>query len=288
MHAAVERLQSAELEAGARFAVLALVVLPLLPAGPVEALGGVEPRELWALVLLFAGLSFAGYVALRIAGPARGWGVAGLLGGVVSSTAVTVNFARESRAADAAGAALGFGALAASTIMPLRVLVLSAVLEAEVAMALAATIVPALLVGAAATALALRRSSGRATTDSALPKNPMRLGAAMQMALLFALVLWVLDAVSERFGASGVLGGAALLALTDLDALTYSVSQLASDGLATAAAVRALLVGMLANTVFKGALAVAIGRRAFRRIAGLGLAAYAVAFAAGLALVGRF
>lgn len=172
MHRAVERIQSAELEAAARFAVLALVVLPLLPAGPFGPPPGLEPRKLWALVLVFAGLSFVGYVALRIAGPRRGLGLAGLLGGMVSSTAVTLNFARDARRDPALAAPLALGVLAASSILPLRVLVLSAVIHAPVALALALAVVPAIAVGGAVVVWMLLRERKAEERDAETPRPP--------------------------------------------------------------------------------------------------------------------
>ena len=284
MHAAVERIQSAELEAGARFAVLALVVLPLLPAEPWGPYGGIEPRRLWILVLIFAGLSFAGYIALRVAGPERGYGLAGLLGGVVSSTAVTLNFARESRGHDRLARALGVGVLAASAVLPVRVLVLSGVLNLEVARALVPALLPAILAGAGAVLLALRSRDRNATREEVLPGNPLRLTAAIQMTLLFVVMLWLLAAVRDRFGSTGLLGTSALLGLTDLDALTYSMSKLAASGTPAATAVHALLIGMISNTAFKAVLAAILGSPGFRRVSLIGLAVFGAALGAGFLL----
>ena len=288
MHAAVERLQSIELAAGARFAVLALVVLPLLPTGPYGPGAGLEPRKLWALVLIFAGLSFAGYVALRVAGPERGLALAGLLGGVVSSTAVTLNFARDSRRRDGLAGALALGVLAAGAVLPARVGILSAVVHAPVARALLPALAPALLVGAGLVGWVWwRRASGRGTSAEAppAPDNPLRLSAAIQMAVLFQVVLWLLGAVEGRFGEQGVIGSATLLGLADLDALTYSASRLAAGGGDLATSARALLVGMASNTLFKAALAMALGSGRFARIATAGFLAYLVAFAVGWLLI---
>jgi uncharacterized membrane protein (DUF4010 family) len=94
----VARIDDVSLRAAMRFGVMALVVLPLLPSGPYGPLGGVQPRELWALVLFFSGLSFLGYVARRAVGPEYGYLATGLLGGLISSTNVTFTFARASRA----------------------------------------------------------------------------------------------------------------------------------------------------------------------------------------------
>ncbi|MEO8195341.1 MAG: DUF4010 domain-containing protein [Thermoanaerobaculia bacterium] len=292
MHAAVARLESSGLEAGARFAVLALVVLPLLPHGPIERLGGIEPQKLWGIVLIFAGLSFAGYIALRLVGPERGYSVAGFLGGLVSSTAVTFNFARESRreAGDLPGAkSLAVGVVAACTILPVRVGVVSLALNPAVAWALA----PALVLPVVAAAVALsfawfRKPQGVGAPR--LPENPLRLGSAIQMALLFQVVLWLLGALREQLGAAGLVASSALLGLTDLDALTFSLTELASRGLSAdgtagaltaSSAARGLLVGMIANTVFKAGVATALGANAFRLRVVAALALLGALFAAG-------
>ena len=291
MHAAVARLESSGLEAGARFAVLALVVLPILPRGPIARLGGLEPQKLWSVVLIFAGLSFAGYIALRLAGAERGYSVAGFLGGLVSSTAVTFNFARESRAARGelpVAKALALGVVAACSILPLRVGAVAWTLNPEVARALA----PALVLPIVATAVAIgfawfRRPQGDGAPR--LPENPLRLAAAIQMALFFQVVLWVLEALRERVGASGMLASSALLGLTDMDALTFSLTELAGraapDGgpatVTAGAAARGLLVGMLSNTVFKAAVAAVIGASAFRLRVVAALTLLAALFAVG-------
>src|SRR5690606_32764998 len=97
LHGLVRRVGAAELQAATRFAVMALVILPLLPSAPYHWMGDFSLRGLWALVLVFAGINFLGYLALRSLGPDRGYSLAGLMGGVVSSTAVTLQFSRRRR-----------------------------------------------------------------------------------------------------------------------------------------------------------------------------------------------
>jgi uncharacterized membrane protein (DUF4010 family) len=281
LHAWVERLRSEEIAAGARFAVLALVVLPLLPKGPFGPGFGVRPREIWLLVLIFSGLSFAGYVALRAAGPERGLGLAGLLGGLVSSTAVTLNFSRESRRQPDVGGALALGILAASTIMPLRVAVLAAILNRELAWRAAPLLAVPFVVGIALVALAWRGREGGGT-PAPPPGNPLRLVAALEMAVAFQVVLYAMEWMSDRLGNSGVLATAAVTGLADLDALTYSLSRLAGAGATVEVAARGLGVGVLANSALKLALALTFAVGRCRRLAGLGLAALGVATAAAL------
>ena len=97
LHALVDRIDDDELRAAARFGVMAIVILPLLPEGPVAQLGGIRPRALWMLVLFFTGISFCGYLTRRLFGAERGYPLAGLIGGLISSTSVTFTFARLSR-----------------------------------------------------------------------------------------------------------------------------------------------------------------------------------------------
>jgi uncharacterized membrane protein (DUF4010 family) len=283
LHGAVARIRSEELEAAARFAALALVVLPLLPAGPIARFGDLEPRKLWALVLIFSGLSFAGYIAMRLVGPERGYGLAGLLGGIVSSTAVTFNFARESRRKETAGSALALGVVAACTVLPVRVGVLSFALHPEVGRALLPALVAPLVGGAAFVAVALWKARTKEPGgDAKLPENPLRLGSAIQMVLLFQLVLWLLDFARERLGESGVVGSAALVGLTDMDALTFSATELARGGVAPAIAARALVVGMISNTVFKAVVAGILGAGGFRLRVVAALVLFAALFGGGL------
>jgi uncharacterized membrane protein (DUF4010 family) len=283
IHALVHRIQSETLQAAARFAVLALVILPLLPEGPFGPGAGIRPRELWALVLVFSGLSFAGFLALSIVGPQRGYGLAGLLGGLISSTSVTLTFSRESRQQPELGRALALGVVAACTVLLLRVWLLAIALNPSVGVRVIPYLALPFVVGLAAVALSLRTSPPSAT-EAAMPKNPLRLAAAIQMALVFQAVLYAMQWVSDRFGSPGVLVSAALLGLTDMDALTYSMVKLGQEGAQVATAARALALGVLANTVLKLAVAVGLGRGTFRRAASLGLSALAGATLAALLL----
>jgi len=283
IHSLVHRMESQTLEAAARFAVLALVVLPLLPQGPFGPMPGIRPRELWSLVLLFPGLSFAGFLALQALGSGAGYGLAGLLGGLTSSTAVTLNFSRESRAQTEMGPALGLGVIAASTILLVRVWLLATLLNGSVGLRVLSYFWIPFVTGVVAAALALRRQS-LMPAHPEMPQNPLRLSAAVQMALAFQAVLYLMQWISGRFGSPGIMLSAAILGLTDMDALTYSMTTLGSSAADVLTVAQALAVGILANTLLKLALAVAIGRGAFRRTAGPGLATLAAGSAVALFL----
>jgi len=280
-HTFVGKLQYAELMAAARFAVLALVIFPLLPLGPFGPEPGFRPRELWALVLIFSGLSFVSFLALRIAGLHRGYGLVGLLGGLISSTAVTLNFSRESRQQPQLGRVLGLGVVAACTMLPLRVMLLIIGLNPGVGFQLVPYLLPPLLAGLVASGLALRKNDPQ-TIKAEVPSNPLRFGVAVQMALAFQVVLYIMGWMSGRFGASGMLASAALLGLTDVDALTYSMVKLGGAEALASTAAQALAIGVLSNTCFKLGIAWTVGRGVFRRVTGRGLLAFSAASLAAL------
>lgn len=277
---ALQRVGAAELRATLQFAVLSLVVLPLLPAGEFGPYGAFQPRQLWSVVLLFSALSFAGYIARRLVGESRGLGITGLLGGLVSSTAVTISFSRRSRDEPSLAAPLAFGVAAACTVLLLRVLVIATVLRSSLFRELLPLLgVPFLVCG---TVLAIafwreRPTAPEATNDSApaastavgmLPangmQNPLALWTSIQMAIAFQLVLFVIAWVQVTVGNPGILATAALLGLTDMDALTLSMTRLAEDSTRVHLAASAIGIGVIANTVLKLGVALVLGAGPYR------------------------
>lgn len=284
LHALVSHIDDEGLRSGVRFAVMALVILPLLPEGPFGPWGGIRPRQLWALVLFFSGLSFAGYLARRMAGPGRGYLVTGLLGGLVSSTNVTFTFARTSRAGGSLDRALAIGAIAANTMLYPRVLVATTVLNPPVAGALLRYLAAPALVAAAACVAAASRRAPADSPPIVEERNPLQLASALQMAILFQAVLVLVDLASRFGGESGVLTSAALLGLTDVDALTISMATRVAESSSTATAATGIAIGVAANTAMKLTLALVFGTRTFRLVAGGALAAMLLAAAAALAV----
>ena len=282
LHWMVQRLDEREVRAGVQFAVLAIVVLPLLPTGPYFGVVALEPRALWVIVLLFSGLNFAGFVARRVVGASRGLGITGALGGVISSTAVTLTFSRQSRVDAALGPALARGVVAACTVLIPRVVIVSGVLNSSVALGLVPLLAPALVAGLALAAIGWRSKDSDSTVYND-DTNPLRLGAAIRMALAFQVAIVLIGIVRTRWGTPGVYTTAAMLGLTDVDALTVSMSR-PDGGLPVDVASRAIAIGILANTALKMTIALTFGRYAFRRRAGASLAAMAAASALGLLL----
>lgn len=279
LHGLVARVAEAELRAAARFAVMALVILPLLPSDPLGWLGGISIRQLWMLVLVFSAVNFIGYLAQKAVGADRGFGIAGLVGGLVSSTAVALQFSRRSREQPAHSVAMARGTVAACAVVPIRLAIITAAVSPEVAAASLRYLVGPALVGAAVLLTALIRpepsDGGEAETTS-----PLNLLSSIKMVVFFAVALAAVEWVGSNADSAGVLASAGLLGLSDTDALTLSMARYGAGGPVGLAA-QAIAVGLLSNTGFKLAVSLALGTPQYRRYAGAGLLAMAAATGVG-------
>lgn len=273
IRAAIARLDETEMRAALQFAVLSLVVLPVLPDKAYGPLGGVNPRTLWGVVLIFSGLSFFGFIARKLVGDSRGYGVTGALGGLVSSTAVALQFSRLSRKRTSLSTPLAVGTVAATTVFVPRILIVSYLLNHEVALALLPYLGPAFLAGTTMVTVLLVRSkaSRHEGADTFVEQNPLGLAMSIKMALAFQATLMLIDFVRTQYGTSGVLVSAALLGLMGTDALTLSMNRLASSTGAVALAAQAIAVGVSANAFVKMLMALALGGPAYRVRAATGL-----------------
>ena len=282
LHGLVKRIDVIELRAAARFAIMAAVILPLLPEGPFGPFGGMRPRQLWMLVLFFSGLSFIGYLAQRIAGRGRGYAIAGTLGGMLSSTSVTLTFSRLSAEHPTLGRALAAGVMGANAMLFPRVLIATLVLEPRLAAVLWPALVAPFAIGSVLLWSGLRDNPAHApATDT--ERNPLQILAALQMAAIFQLVLFGVSFAADRFGQQGLFGSAAALGLTDVDALTLSMARLTTTGAAAAdAAATAVTIGILVNTLVKLGIAIGFGRGRFRVYAATGLGLIAIALGAAI------
>ena len=283
LHGMIARLDEPTMLAAARFGVMSLVILPLLPAGPFGPAPGIRPRELWMLVLLFSGMSFVGFIAQRMSG-AAGYPLTGLLGGLVSSTSVTLTFARLSHAHRAQAAALATGAVAASTILFARVGIAVAILDTTLLPTLSRYLAAPLVASLIALALSWRSLRGTEVEPPTL-KNPLQLRSAVEMALLFLVVLYGVHYMRARVGEQGLMATGFVLGLTDVDALTLSMTRSVAGGVTIEGACRAIAMGIVGNSLMKASIAAAIGLPRFKWQAGGALLAMAAAGAAALVLL---
>lgn len=284
LHGWVDHLDPVEMRAALHFAVLALVVLPVLPTTIPTPLGDLTPRATWMFVLIISALNFSGHLARRVVGRERGYAVTGALGGLVSSTAVTWGFARSSRDDDSLRPAYAGGVVAACTVLVPRVAVVTLALNHDVGIAVLPYLAAPFVAGLAFTWWTARSPGVAQTSADETPRSPLRLGAALQMALAFQVVLLLMGLVRTQFGDAGVYTTAALFGTTDVDAITVAMTRMDQGEFATVAA-RAIVVAVTSNTLVKLVIAAAIGRGAFRSRVALALAVMLASLVASLLLL---
>jgi len=269
LHGLVERIGRDDLQAALKLLIATFIVLPVLPDRPVDPWGVLNPYSMWWLVVLISALSLAGYAATRALGQGHGLVLTGLAGGLVSSTAVTLGFARQSRERGQAPVeAMTAGLLLAWAVMFARVGVAVALVHRPL---LARLAVPLGVMGAAALGAALfaylraRRASAGERAPEVKLRNPFRLTASIRFALFFAATMLVVELVRRSLPEGGLYAVAALAGLTDVDAITLSVAELARGGTSAGVAAGAIVVAALANTLVKCGLVVALGSAPLRR-----------------------
>lgn len=274
LHDMVGRLGWDDVLVGMRFLLATFIVLPLLPDRTVDPWDAINPYKLWLLVLLISGLSLVGYVASRWLGPRRGLVLTAVTGGLVSSTAVTLAFAKQSADERAPRLQLAAGALLSWSIMSVRVVVAVSIVNA----ALLAPLWPpctamALLAGAAAWIYLRRDAAGRAVTTDVPLKNPFSLLSASRFGLLFAAVQLLLAFARQHLPQSGTYTVAVLAGVTDVDAITLSMAERSrAQAESVDVAVVATMLASFSNTVGKVAMAAFMGRRLIRYVLPVGAA----------------
>lgn len=288
LHGLIQKLGWPDVYAGLRLLVATFVVLPFLPNRAVDPWGALNPYSLWRLVLLISSLSLIGYAATRLLGADKGAALTGLTGGLASSTAVTLSFAKRSReeAESTPAPALACGILVAWAVMFARVLVEVLVVNRDLVGKVAVPFSAMGLAALAAAAILFRQGSGghRATPPAGpeVPlKNPFSLTSAAKFAAFFALVLLVVKLAQGRLPGAGVYAVAALAGLTDVDAITLSMAQYARTG-SPEVAVTAIGIAALSNTLTKCALVAALGAASLRKPI---IVATGAVFAAGAAAI---
>ena len=274
LHDMVRRIGEDDLREIARLVLLGLVILPALPNREMGYLDVLNPFAIWLMVVLIVGISLAAYLAGKFLSGTKGTALTGILGGLISSTATTASLARRSRDHGACGISLAAITLIASAIVFVRVI-------AEVAIAAPAHLqkmLPPLLAMmfwfglVAAIAHRISEKLGKHVADESPPSE---LKSAVIFGLLYAVVLLVVAAAREHFGDSGLYIAAAISGLTDMDAITLSTSRLVSTAsLDTSTAWRMIIVGGMANILFKAGLVLVLGARAFIKpvLLGMGIA----------------
>ena len=257
LHGWLRRLEPEVFYAALKLLLISVVVLPVLPNQEMGPWGALNPYHVWWLVVLIASLSFAGYIAMKVAGTERGILLTGILGGMVSSTAVTLTFARLAKHLTQRRL-LAAAALLAAAIMFPRVLVEVAIVNPAL---LPRLLLPLGLMTAVAIAYAAwlwHRGKGMPDTGDLPLRNPLELGSALQFGLLLTAILLLSEAARAWLGDAGIYLVAVASGIADVDAITLALARMSQGSLAGDVAARGILLASMTNTLAKGCLVIAI------------------------------
>jgi uncharacterized membrane protein (DUF4010 family) len=280
LHRWVERIEYPELTAVLKLLLISVVMLPVLPNRTVDHWDALNPYELWWMVVLIAGLSFCGYVAVRLIGPERGVMLTGLLGGLVSSTVATLNLARLSRQSQSAERLLAAAAAVACATMLPRILLVVGVLNPPLLLILIAPLGGAAVVTYLGAGLLWHRPTGDKSNVSVRIDNPFEFWLALRFGLLLTAIMLLARLVPSWVGEQGVFVLAAIAGLGDVDAISLSMSRYGGAAVSLQGAAVAIAIAAFANTLVKAGLAFIVGHRGMAwRLAAVLTASAAVAAA---------
>ncbi len=254
-----------DLSAAILFMLMTFVILPILPDRAIDPMGLVNLYRIWIMVVLVAGISFFGYIAIRILGSTHGIGVAGLFGGLVSSTAVAMSMARRVHENGFLAKNLALGIALASSMMLIRAGLEMWVINPALTKAFLIPIIVGSLVGYGYIGYLYFTSKRENIPQNIEFKNPFDLKEALVMGLVFGATLALIELSNRYIGDMGVYAVALVSGIADVDAIILSLSSLAKNGLNPSTAHYAILIAIISNTLAKSALVLFFGKIALFR-----------------------
>lgn len=261
LHGFAARITYDELYAALKFAVVSLIILPILPDTPIgpAPFDVLNPRDVWWMVVLISGISFVGYILMKVVNISRGIGLSGALGGLVSSTAVTLSFSGRSKESPQLSGDFALAILAAWTILFARILIQVWPVNAPLIDALWQPMAFALVAGALYGGIMHWRQRG-GDVQNAEVENPFTLSTAFKFGALYAVILVVARTAEMYFGSTGIYVSALISGTVDLSAITATMANLNANGTLDArTATNAIVLAAATNTVVKAGIVVMMG-----------------------------
>lgn len=269
-----------------KFLIVAFVVLPLLPTEAIDPWGVVVPYKAWLMVIFISGLSFLGYILTKFIGVEKGIGITGLVGGLASSTAVASSMAISSRKHKRIVSPFVFAVVAASSIMFVRMGITVFVMNRDLFFALLGPLF-LIIVFCMGVLFFLYQRSKKYKKVKAEPlklESPFQLKPALLFGAFYIVILFVAHFMYEYFDEKGLLIASALAGITDVDAITLSLSELSKNtSISKQVAMQGILIAALVNTAVKLFLARLFGGKAFAKLTTI---AFAIILVGGLVAVG--
>lgn len=285
LHQWISALRWEEVRAVLILLAMSFLLLPILPNRTIDPWGSINPAKIWLLAIMIAGISFGGYVAMRVFGSRLGILMAAIAGGLSSSTATTLALARLGGETPASDRPLAAGILVSCVVMVARVAAVATVLNPSLLATLGLPLAAGAVVLAGTAALLFLRSHAGTAHPVIQTSNPLALGTAIKLALIIGVITLAAEAVQRTVGDAGVLVVAAVSGVADVDAITISMANLGGNQVALNTAVLAIALAVGVNTLSKVAMATYVGGARIGRDVGIGSVLALVVAGAAMLLV---
>lgn len=253
-----------------KLGIITIIILPLLPNEVIDPLKVLNPSTIWLMVIFVSGLSFLGYLLVKYIGKDKGISLTGFLGGLVSSTAVTISMSKKSKESESLAGNYAVGVILASSIMYIRIYIIILFLDIQLAIH---TWPPLLLLGAVGLIVSFiltKKVKEKQVTEFEL-KNPLELKFALLFGLIFAIVIIATKAAQDFLGTEGMYAVSAMAGITSVDAIVLSVIQLLPASVSISTAVAAIIIATASNDIVKLGIALYWGSKEYKKNVTVGL-----------------
>ena len=284
LHNFIATLTPQDIRAFIQFVIISAVILPFLPSEPMGPNGVWDLHEIWIMVILVTGISLGGYLLDKVLGPTKGTLISAIIGGLVSSTAVTLSLSRSSRKhPQGRHIVSAAGIIGATAVLYPRIWLIIWVIDRELGMRMLPSIIFIMLVSFGVAYL-IQRKGGDGVVEEIPTQNPLNFGVSIQFAVLYMAVLWLMDVASTGHSVEGFYATSLVFGATNMDVITLSIAR-STEGVGIVMAMTAVLLATLSNTVMKFLIVVFFGNRVLVKWTGLGFGVIFVATALAIWLM---
>lgn len=284
LHDFIEKLSNKDLSAIMTLAGISLIILPILPNETIGPLDVINPRNIWLMVTLIVGISVVGYFIYKIVGKKAGIISNGILGGLISSTATTVSYARKTKDSKDINRLAVFVITTASVVSMVRVVIEVAVVAPEKLSAVILPIAMQIIIMTVICVILFYLINKKESNDEMPePENPAQLKSAIIFGLLYGFILLLVAFTKQQFGNNALYIVSIISGLTDVDAITLSLSQMMKgERLQTDLGWKLILLATISNLVFKGIMAIVIGAKGIAKWIAI---SFGIAIISGLLII---
>lgn len=269
------KLEEEDLYAAIKFALITVIILPLLPDETYDPFNVLNPRQIWYFVVLIAGINFVGFVLFKLIGAKQGIQLLSVFGGLASSTALTITFAQRSKNAESLSRSFAAGILLASTIMFPRILLIIFIIAPELISSLVLPVIVFSIAGIVISFFLWIKKDSTSLKEIDL-YNPFSLKFAVKFGLIFTVVLFASAAAQEYFGSRGIYITSFISGFANMDAVALTISDLIKNTIDKEVGITALVIAFISNTIIKGVITSFFGTKQLRKYSLIGFAGLVV------------